>query len=295
MLVTRAPAKLNLFLDVLGRRPDGYHELATLFVALDVGDDVTLDPTPSPGVTLAATGPVAVPAGDENLAVGAARGWFEALGAAAPFRGAAIGLQKRIPLGAGLGGGSSDAAAVLRLLQQAAGPTALSREALGLLAMRLGADVPFFLSGGAAIGRRRGDVIEPVPFVTRLAVLLVAPPWGHETARVFAHFGQPLRPPPQAGLERAVKGVLLGSAELVREAHYNALALAAMRAYPAFTRFVSNVEARLGRAPCLSGTGSTLYDVFDRVEEAHAAAARLAGLDAHVLVTRFDPGPNAPC
>lgn len=275
-----APAKLNLYLDVLGRRPDGYHELETLFVALDVGDDVEVEPARAPGVALQVEGDPAVPAGPENLAVRAAAAWLAALGERAPWPGVRVRLTKRIPVGGGLGGGSSDAGTVLRLLEAAA-PAAsrLGAEALLSLARGLGADVPFFVlaagPGAAAVGRGRGDLLEPVPPGPGVDVLLITPPWGHETARVFREAGPRLRPARPDGLARALAALASGEPARLREAHENALALAAMRAYPAFPRFVREVERVLGRPPCLSGSGSTLYDVPDRGEiEALARRAR---------------------
>lgn len=284
-----APAKLNLFLDVKGVRPDGYHELETLFVALEFGDELEVAPEPVDGVRLTLTGGGEVPAGPENLAVRAAEAWREAVGARSTWRGLSIQLIKRIPVGGGLGGGSSDAAATLRALQGLAPEaTRLPHEELAALAGRLGADVPFFLTGGAAVGRGRGDQIEALPGVPPVEVVLITPPWGHETARVFRHAGERLRPLAPGGLAAAVAALRSGRPERIRAAHENALALAAMRAYPAFTRFTSEVERALGRPPCLSGSGSTLYDVPDP-GEAEAVARRVRHLTSRVVRTRTAP------
>ena len=140
----RAPAKLNLELRVLGRRPDGTHEVETVLQAVDLCDRLTIDPAPIS--TLESSG-FAVPAGADNLVLRAAA----AVGLVARFE-----LTKRIPPGAGMGGGSSDAAAVLR----AAGGR---RGDLAALAGELGADVPFFLAGGRARARGRGEILEPIP------------------------------------------------------------------------------------------------------------------------------------
>jgi 4-diphosphocytidyl-2-C-methyl-D-erythritol kinase len=288
-----APAKLNLYLDVRGRRADGYHELETLFVALAWGDDIEVEVREEQGVTLEVTGDPSVPVGSENLAAKAAAAWFEAAGARAPFLGAAIRLVKRIPVGGGLGGGSSDAGTVLRLLQErAGGERALAADDLQRIAKALGADVPYFLRGGAAIGRGRGDVIEAVPQGPPLTFVLITPTWGHDTATVFRYAGQRLRPSVADGLALAVQALRSGVPERVRAAHENALALAAMRAYPAFTRFTSEVERALGRPPCLSGSGSTLFDVPDP-GETEAVLLRLKHLPARVVRTTSAPAPRA--
>lgn len=287
-----APAKLNLWLDVLGRRPDGYHEIESLFVALDWGDDVVVEPAPGPGVDLRLEGEPAacagVPAGPANLVVRAAAAWLEAAGERATVRGVTVRLAKRVPAGGGLGGGSSDAASVLAQLEALAGPGAgVGTEALARLALALGSDVPFFLlPARAAVGRGRGERLEPVgPVQARLAVL-VTPPWPHATAQVFAQAAQRLRRPAHLSLERAQAALAHGPAAALREAHWNALALPAMRAYPAFTRFTSEVERRLRRPPALTGSGSTLYDLVDDEDEAERQARALAGL-GRVVVARM--------
>jgi 4-diphosphocytidyl-2-C-methyl-D-erythritol kinase len=253
-----APAKVNLYLDVLRRRPDGYHDLETLFLALPWGDDVEVRLTETPGVSLEVTGDVAVPAGDENLAVRAARAYLEAAGKDV---GVAIRLAKRIPVGAGLGGGSSDAGTTIRLLERLLVATDEAQRIE--VAQALGADVPFFLRGGAAVGRGRGDEITLLPPPPPVAILLILPPFGTETARVYEGAARKLRPPPVGGLAAAIEALASGEPKRIRSAHYNALAGAALTAYPDLRRFATEVERRLGRPPCLSGSGSTLYDVPD--------------------------------
>ncbi len=287
-----APAKLNLWLDVLGRRPDGYHDIESLFVALDWGDDLVVEPRAQPGVSLQLEGEAAalagVPAQGENLASRAAQAWLAACGEQAPFRGVGLRLVKRVPVGGGLGGGSSDAATVLRQLEALAGPGAgVGPEALQQMALALGSDVPFFLQGArAAVGRGRGERLEPVEEVRPRLCVLVTPGWPHATAQVFAHAAERLRRLPGQDLARALAALGGGPAASLRDAHWNALALPAMRAYPAFTRFTSEVERRLRRPPALSGSGSTLYDIVDDEDEAERQARALAGL-GRVVVARM--------
>jgi len=178
-LTVPAPAKLNLFLHVTGRRADGYHMLESLFALVDLADTITLthrdDGAVVRGNDVAGVDP------DDDLAVRAAR----ALQAASRVRaGVAIELVKRIPMGAGLGGGSSDAASVLLALNRSWGLD-WSRERLADLAVSLGADVPFFVQGHNALARGIGDVLTPVSLPTRWA-LLVAPQIHVRTADVFA-------------------------------------------------------------------------------------------------------------
>jgi 4-diphosphocytidyl-2-C-methyl-D-erythritol kinase len=170
-LSVRAPAKINLFLRVLGRRSDGYHELETLFQAVDLCDHVSVTRVED-GVTLDVEGADLGPA-RQNLAHRAARALLAETEASLGFH---VRLRKRIPAGAGLGGGSSDAAAVLRtanaLLPEPVGPKTLS--ALGA---SLGSDVPFFLGSSAlAWGTGRGERVEALPTLPEAAVVLVLPP-----------------------------------------------------------------------------------------------------------------------
>lgn len=290
----QAPAKLNLYLDVLGKRDDGYHDLETLFVTLPWGDDVRIEATyaPEPGdveIVLHATGAVTVPEDERNLAWRAARAYLDALAASTkspkehPQR-LDIHLEKRVPACAGLGGGSSDAAAVLRLLSGDLLP-ALTKKALKDVARSLGADVPFFLVGGAAQGRDRGDRVTVVKDVASFEVVLILPPFGCETSRVFGHLEDWFHHGPSGGMRAMRAAWRSGDPKALREAHYNGLAVPAVKAYPELGRFMAQVEQHLGREPALSGSGSALFDIPD-VDEAQAVLARLEGLPGQRLLLR---------
>lgn len=172
-----APAKLNLFLHITGRRADGYHELQTLFQLLDYGDWVHLSPRDDGRIERLA-GAQEVPP-EQDLAVRAAA----LLQSLSGGRGCEISLEKRIPLGGGLGGGSSDAAAVLVGLNQMWG-LGLSEEQLATVALKLGADVPVFVRGHSAWGEGVGERLRPVS-AEGLWYLVATPACGVSTARVF--------------------------------------------------------------------------------------------------------------
>ena len=193
---TRAPAKLNLFLDVLGRRGDGFHDLETLMVPIRLADQVSLTPTPShstqPGEirsrcsyllagSLAELMPV-VPTGSDNLVVKSLELFQERSGCTL---GARVELVKRIPMAAGLGGGSSDAAAALRLANRA-WQINWSDDRLAELAAELGSDIPFFLSHGAAICRGRGERVERLPPLPPLYFVIVKPAEALGTGEVYS-------------------------------------------------------------------------------------------------------------
>ncbi|MCS7197936.1 MAG: 4-(cytidine 5'-diphospho)-2-C-methyl-D-erythritol kinase [Candidatus Bipolaricaulota bacterium] len=159
-LVIKAFAKINLGLRVQGKRPDGYHEIETVFQSLDLSDTLTLELSELPGIHLEISSPWRLPHGQENLvyrgaALILARGKVT-------DRGVRILLEKRIPVGAGLGGGSSDAAATLGGLNELFG-LKLSSAELHELALQLGSDVPYFLVGGLCRGRGRGELLEKLP------------------------------------------------------------------------------------------------------------------------------------
>ncbi len=195
-----APAKLNLFLEVLGKRPDGYHELETLMVATDLHDTLTVSDDPSGRISLSCDDPT-LPTGRENLVVRAAERLKEMAG---EDRGAKIDLRKAIPAQAGLAGGSSDAAATLAaldLLWNLGTPA----ERLESLAAEIGSDVAFFLNGPASICRGRGERVEPVLLTRRLHFVLICPPVGVSTAEVYRRLVPPEIPRPIAPIFEALK------------------------------------------------------------------------------------------
>jgi 4-diphosphocytidyl-2-C-methyl-D-erythritol kinase len=175
--VLEAAAKINLALEVLGKRPDGYHEIATVMQTVDLSDRLALEDAEV--LELSASAPD-IPTDETNLALRAARALRDAAGIE---RGARITLDKRIPVAAGLGGGSTDAAATLVGLNRLWGlrwPVAR----LGEVAVTLGMDVPFFLRGGAALGTGRGERLEPLAGGA-LALVLVHPRVGANTAEIY--------------------------------------------------------------------------------------------------------------
>jgi 4-diphosphocytidyl-2-C-methyl-D-erythritol kinase len=181
----RAPAKLNLHLSVLAREADGFHQLETVFCALELADGLEVE-LGGPGIRLHVEGPDLGPL-ERNLVHRAAVAYFEAAGREP---GVDIRLVKRIPAGAGLGGGSSDAAATLRALDQLHGAL-LGADRLIQLAARLGSDVPFFLAEAAlALAWGRGERLLPLPEPPRAPVLLAVPPFGVSTPGAYRAFDE---------------------------------------------------------------------------------------------------------
>ncbi len=269
-----APAKLTLTLRVLGVRADGFHELEALTVSVDAPADVlTVDPGP-PGIRIDITGPAAagVPGDGDNLAVRAAR-------AVVPKdAGLTISLRKQIPPGAGLGGGSSDAAAVLRFCAEHYG---VDGPEVAETAASLGSDVPFCVHRAPAWMRGRGEIIDPVALGERLHVLVVTPPFPISTPAVYRawdEMGTPRRertlPPPVA------------VAGLVDELS-NDLEPAAERVEPQLTAFRDALEAAAGARALLAGSGSACWIPFEDPDEWRAAATRVeAALDVPAHLAR---------
>lgn len=237
---------------MVARRPDGYHELRTIFQTVDLHDLLTVEPAAM--LELAVTGDA--PAGEENLVHRAARGFLERW---APGRGARLTLEKRIPAGGGLGGGSSDAATTLLALADLLGVRPPAGE-LVALARALGADVPYFLVGGTALGRGRGDEVSPLPDLPEEPVWLVVPPVRVPTVAVFAALAGPPDDAPDPAVEPILAGRWRGG--LAALPGRNDLTSTVLAAYPE-VRTVYNALIRAGAACVrLSGSGATIFAVF---------------------------------
>jgi 4-diphosphocytidyl-2-C-methyl-D-erythritol kinase len=249
-----APAKLNLFLHITGRRPNGYHELQTLFQILDWGDEVFIRITDDGHIERRGADYDVTP--EDDLAIRAAK----RLQAAAGGRpGAQIEVRKRIPLGAGLGGGSSNAATVLTILNELWG-CGFSVAALSRLGLELGADVPVFVHGNTAIATGVGEILNPVSLGNRY-YLLVMPDYSISTAEVFAD--------PQ--LKRDSKPISM--AEAVTGGGRNDCEVVAKRYQTGLSDLFEEL-AEYGQ-PRLSGTGSAVFVNMPSLEAASSAAGEL--------------------
>lgn len=194
-VVRTAPAKINLGLDVVGTRADGYHLLETVFQAVSIADTVTVSLVEQPGIALTCDHP-AVPCTPKNIAWKAAQRFLEAAKITA---GVQIHIAKRIPMEAGMGGGSTDGAAVLLALQELT-QQALPKETLFSIAVSLGADVPFFLLGGTAYAAGIGEVLEPLPPFSAAHLVIAKGTAGVSTAAAYQEIDaleQPAHPPVQ--------------------------------------------------------------------------------------------------
>jgi 4-diphosphocytidyl-2-C-methyl-D-erythritol kinase len=274
-LVLPSFAKVNLGLEVLGVRQDGYHELRTLFQTIDLHDEIRLRPAPA-GVTVTCDRPD-VPAGEANLAHRAAQA---VLRLARPSGGVAIAIAKRIPVGGGLGGGSSNAATVLRGLDRLWG-LGLDGPTLHRLAARLGADVPFFLVGGTALGIARGDEVYALARQVRGQVVLAFPGRAVSTQAVFARLDRRLtHRENSSSIIRFISSDLEGGRAFTLLA--NDLEEAALDEAPELREAWGRARALLRKEGALlalpSGSGSTFFGLFQDGRGARRAEAALAGM-----------------
>ncbi|MDB5044542.1 MAG: 4-diphosphocytidyl-2C-methyl-D-erythritol kinase [Deinococcus sp.] len=256
-----APAKVNLGLSVRGLRADGFHELHTVMVPLGVGDDLQIQPAPT--LTLTVEG-ANLPTDARNLVYRAARAYLDAAGL---DTGVHLTLIKRLPLASGLGGGSSDAATTLMALARLF-PAGLD---LPTLALKLGADVPFFLIGQAAIAEGVGEILTPLP-VPRVPLVLVNPGVEVSAADAYRWLDDEEEFSPALDIE----GILAALTSGRPVPYLNALqAHVALRHPPVQEALKLLAEAGL-RSPLMSGSGSTCYAIADNDDQAHDAARAIA-------------------
>jgi 4-diphosphocytidyl-2-C-methyl-D-erythritol kinase len=262
-LVELAPAKLNLSLEILGRRPDGYHELVTLFQTVGLADELYL--APADDLTLECDHPDLD--GDANLALRAARALRRHLGSDA---GARLTLRKHIPLAAGLGGGSSDAAAAIRGLVRLWG-AAVGRDELIGLARDLGADVPFLLWGGTALAAGVGDELEWLPDRTERFVVLYTParPPADKTALAYRALAR------QAWSDGAATRALAADQAADLASAPNAFESVAGRLFPGLDSARARMLAAGAPWARLTGAGPTLFSILPSED---AARRVLAGI-----------------
>ncbi len=282
-LLLKAPAKINLYLEVGPRRGDGYHRVRTVLQAVEWFDLVELELEPgSRGIHLEVEGEA--PSGEDNLCHRAARLFLETAGISARVR---IRLTKEIPVAAGLGGGSSDAAAVLRGLEHLSG-AGLGKRELFRLASRLGSDVPFFLVGGTALGEGRGEVVTPVEQAPPFPVVLVNPGKGLSTSEVYRRFDLlPPAEPPAGGPRPLLDSLAAGDAAGAAAHLYNALQDAACALLPELVGLLEAACRSGALGALVSGSGPTVFMLAPGPEEAELLASRMGEAAPLVRVSRF--------
>lgn len=265
-LVLRSPAKVNLFLRIVGRRPDGYHELVSLMCPLTLADEVRLRIGEGP-LTVTCDHPD-VPEDETNLALGAARRFMKA--ASVDFE-LGITIEKKIPVAAGLGGGSSNAAAVLSGLNDHFGRP-LSSSALADTALAIGADVPFFLSGRPALATGIGEILRPVGPLPPFHVVLLCPSYGLSTAAVYKNLNLAL-----TKCKKIHKSYPLERQDFDVARHLcNDLEDVAASMHPDILVAKASLLDHGASGALMSGSGPTVFGLFKEAERARSAARRIA-------------------
>jgi 4-diphosphocytidyl-2-C-methyl-D-erythritol kinase len=278
-----ARAKVNLHLRVLFPRPDGYHELRTVYQTVDLADEIVLEPAPD-GELSFHCGQPEIPAGEDNLCWRAARLLLEETGTR---RGARITLVKRIPMQAGLGGGSADAAAVLAGLNRL-WDLARPLEDLLLWAGRLGSDVPFFLLGGTALGVGRGEELVPLPDAPPRHVLLVCPPVAVSTAWAYGRLNFLLTTKGFANKIPPLHRVLAdGRLEAFRGV--NDFETAVFPEFPLLLQIKNQIADCGAEGTMMSGSGSSIYGLFESAAACKEAERNLCrqSVPGRIVCTRF--------
>lgn len=280
MIAIPAFAKINLDLRILGVRPDGYHDLRTVFQTLELHDTITLTLRKGP-LAISCDDPD-VPRDRRNLVWKAASLlWRSATGTSGAPRDLHIALEKRIPAQAGLGGGSADAAATLTALV-ALWKLDLDPPTLSRLAARLGADVPFFLAGGTALGLGRGDDIYPLADLPRMHVVIVRPGFGVSTVEAYQWFDAETRIRRREPPSRPVPASWPAWTASLR----NDLEPPVTRHHPTIARLKHALLDAGAVCAAMSGSGSAVFGLFDRADAARRTAADLARPGWRVACTR---------
>lgn len=267
----RALAKINLSLRVLHKRPDHYHELRTVFQTISLGDEITLIFTPARNTQVTIESSVEIA---NNLAVRAAQAVLETSRASGKVH---IILEKKIPMGGGLGGGSTDAAAVILALPALTGKR-LTRETQATVAASLGSDVPFFLIGGTVLGLGRGEELYPFPEPKTCYGLLLTPAIHVSTPEAYRALGRTTDPLPptnySTGTWRLGEGASLAQWKQLCE---NDFEEAVFQLHPELGRLRQRMERAGARIARMTGSGSAIFGLFDSRQQAMEAAKKFTG------------------
>ncbi len=272
-----APAKLNIRLKITGKRPDGYHELVSIMVPVDLFDVIGAKKVKTPGVHLSVKG-LPVPQDESNLVARAARSFLAVAGL---NDGLSIKISKNIPVSAGLGGGSSDGAATLLLLNEMYSAPLAARD-LQSLALQLGADVPFFLRSEPCLASGIGEILEPLVEWPKFWYVIVSPHIPVSTAWVYQNYRMKLT----KGEYTFIKKIIGSDSFLISQILENDLESVTSARFPIIHTIKGLLREYGANGSLMSGSGASVFGVFSSLEEAESAKERLASKDlGSVFVT----------
>ncbi len=291
LLAERACAKINLFLRITGRRADGYHDLDSIFVPVSISDRITIEVRPAPTSSITLRCNIQALADPKtNLAARAARAFIEEFGI---YANVMIALEKTIPAGAGLGGGSSDAGTVLRMLTAMTSSSMPDdvRERLRKIAVDLGADVPFFLNPHPSRVTGIGEQIEAIDGFPILHLVIAVPPIEVPTASVF----KALKRESWSGAASAGDIEEILHAKIAARHLVNDLEAPAMHLYPQIAKIKALLEECCAMAASMSGSGGAVFGIFRDADAAErgAASLRQKAPEARVFVAKTLDGQSA--
>jgi len=264
---TKTPAKLNIRLKIIGRRPDGYHELVSIMVPITLFDELEFQKKDASGITLASEG-FTVPNNPSNLVYRAAEAFLKQ---ADLKEGVVIKLKKGIPVAAGMGGGSSDAAATLRSLNELfSRPFSFSE--LSCMAVKLGADVPFFLQPRPSIARGIGEILEPIVNWPEMWYVIVHPSFEISTAWVYANLKLGLTDDEDGYIKKCLKFGFAPVAHVLE----NDLEQITIAHYPVLDSIKNHLLKAGAEGALMTGSGPTVFGLFSSLDKAQAAGHDLA-------------------
>jgi 4-diphosphocytidyl-2-C-methyl-D-erythritol kinase len=266
---TEAPAKLNIRLKITGKRPDGYHELVSIMVPVSLLDFIEVQQKKPPGVHLSVRG-LPVPEDESNLVSRAAHSFLSHTGLQ---EGLSIRVSKNIPVAAGLGGGSSDAAATLLLLNEIYS-TPLSARDLRGLALQLGADVPFFLRCEPCLATGIGEILEPLGKWPELWYIIVSPQLPVSTAWVYQHYRMKLTTEEHPFIKKQLQEDSFSVSQILE----NDLESVTSAKFPIIRTIKGLLMENGAEGALMSGSGSSVFGVFGSLEKAESARERLTPL-----------------
>ena len=281
-ITATAPAKINLTLEITGRREDGYHLLRTVFQGISLRESAAVWAEEEPGIRLSIAG-ASLPADESNTAWKAAAFFQEHTGF--PLPGIGIRVHKHVPVGAGLAGGSADAAAVLAALNELAG-TRLRLDELCEIGARVGADVPFCLMGGTAVGAGTGTILTPLPDLLPCSIVVSKPDAGISTAEAYRRIdgaaGLPV--PRSAAMEQAVC-----SGDLLAVGRELCNVFEAVAGLPEVEEIKKTMRAHHALGCQMTGSGSAVFGLFDEHTAAEHCAQELRRRWRDTFLCRPDP------
>lgn len=280
----RAHAKVNLFLNVVGKREDGYHNLETVFQSIGLYDDIIISERPNKGIRVHCNHPD-VPSGPKNLAYKAAQSLNDIVGG---FSGVEIWIEKRIPVSAGLAGGSANAAAVLIGINELFS-FKIGKDTLMQIGSDLGADVPFCILGGTAFGTGIGDILTPLQSIPDIPLVLINPGLPISTADIFSNLHIPLTKQAKESIIIR-KCVEKGDIDGIGNTLYNVLEIPVFSKHPELSDLKVQLSTQVGSLGALmSGSGSTIFALMQDISAAARCQTHFNSTYSFCMTTKTNP------